>query len=134
MRAFVVQVNERLRSWDAAMGRGRGRGPVPGMGPGRGWGPGPGRGMASRLGEQNGMPDRNAPGAAVRDRGMDAAPGPSPGGGYRNGPGGHSEPISYPRQGISQVTCLFIHVRHTCLIMLCHGGWHKRLSRHSVDH
>ena len=118
MHAFLVQVNERLRSWDATMGRGRGRGPVPGMGPGRGWGPGPGRGMASRLGEQNGVPDRNAPGAAVRDRGTDAGPGPGPGGGYRNGPGGHSEPISYPRQGVSQVPCLSMRGLHSVLLMV----------------
>lgn len=98
------QVNERLRGWDAAMGRGRGgRGPGSGMGPGRGWGPGaglgPGRGVASRLGEQNGG---DAQGAGFRDR--DAAAGPSYRGAavFRNETG-HRDPEFRPRQPPSQV-------------------------------
>lgn len=118
------QVNERLRSWDAGMGRGRGRGPGPGMGSGRGWGPGPDRGMASRLGEPNGGPKRDAHAGGFRDR--DAAPGPSlrGAGGYRNDPG-HGEPDFPQRQPPGQVQLVVPadHVRQEQL---------KRLLLHSL--
>lgn len=101
------EVNERLRSWDATMGRGRGRGPGYGPAPGRGWGPnGPGRGMQQRLGEQNGGSEREAPGfrdaPGFRERDAAAGPGFRGPAGYRSGQG-YREQEPALRQPPSQI-------------------------------